>query len=246
MQVDLTSGLAYEQAYYAQVCDLTFHIASSYTHTHACTHTCMRTHTQICTHAQPFYGFLDSVRDNTGELAPEETFTHSHLSWSSVIPCLLPPSFTIHSILLVQFMCLTVFFHNLSPSFLWSTSWPGTLNFILHIFLHSIIVFLGNKKLFIWHIHYMHQQNLLCTYAQCYIWWLIVRWTLVNLLLRDSDSCKIFLLPIGETITGTYSFSHNLLCLFINFVCVSATLYPLINVLYVQQFTGVPCWLFCE
>ena len=107
MQVDLTSGLAYEQAYYAQVCDLTFHIASSYTHTHACTHTCMRTHTQICTHAQPFYGFLDSVRDNTGELAPEETFTHSHLSWSSVIPCLLPPSFTIHSILLVQFMCLT-------------------------------------------------------------------------------------------------------------------------------------------
>jgi len=28
-----------------------------------------------------------------------------------------------------------------SPSFLWSTSWPGTLNFILHTFLHPIIVF---------------------------------------------------------------------------------------------------------
>ena len=32
-------------------------------------------------------------------------------------------------------------FHNLSPSFLWSTSWPGTLHFILHTFLHLIIVF---------------------------------------------------------------------------------------------------------
>ena len=32
-------------------------------------------------------------------------------------------------------------FHNLSPSFLWSTSWPGILHFILHTFLHPIIVF---------------------------------------------------------------------------------------------------------
>ena len=30
------------------------------------------------------------------------------------------------------------FFHNLSPSFLWSTSWPGTFHFILHTFLHTI------------------------------------------------------------------------------------------------------------
>jgi len=45
-------------------------------------------------------------------------------------PYLLPPSTTIHGILPVQFTCLTVFFHNLSPSFLWSTSWPGTLHFI--------------------------------------------------------------------------------------------------------------------
>jgi len=33
----------------------------------------------------------------------------------------------IHSILLVQFTCLTVLFHNLSPGPLWSTSWSGTL-----------------------------------------------------------------------------------------------------------------------
>jgi len=88
---------------------------------------------------QPFYGSVDC----TGEPVPEETFTHSHvsLSWSSVIPCLLPPSVMIYGILPVQLTCLTVFLHNLCPSFLWSTSWPGTLHFILHTFLHPIIVF---------------------------------------------------------------------------------------------------------
>ena len=70
------------------------------------------------THTQPFYGSLDFVRDNLGEPVPEETFTHSHLSWSSIVPYLLHPSITIHGILHVQFTCLTVFFHNLCPSFL--------------------------------------------------------------------------------------------------------------------------------
>jgi len=42
-----------------------------------------------------------------------------------------------HGIHPVQFTCLTVFFHNLAPSFLWSTSWPGTLNFILYTFIHQ-------------------------------------------------------------------------------------------------------------
>ena len=36
-----------------------------------------------------------------------------------------------HSLLPVQFMCLTVLLHNLSPSPLWSTSWSWTLYFIL-------------------------------------------------------------------------------------------------------------------
>jgi len=65
-----------------------------------------------------------------GELEPEETFTYSELSWSTIIPYLLPPSIMIHGILPVQFTCLTVFLHNLSPSDLWSTSWLGTLHFI--------------------------------------------------------------------------------------------------------------------
>ena len=56
-------------------------------------------------------------------------------------PYLLSPSTTTHGILCIQSTCSTVFFHNLSPSFLWSTSRPGTLHFILHTFLHPIIVF---------------------------------------------------------------------------------------------------------
>jgi len=56
------------------------------------------------------------VWDYTGELVPEETFTHSHVSRSSIILYQLPTSTTIHSILPVQFTCLTVFLHNLCPS----------------------------------------------------------------------------------------------------------------------------------
>jgi len=52
----------------------------------------------------------------TGEPLPEEIFTNSHLSWLSIILYQLPPSTAIHSILSVQFMCLTVFLHNLFPS----------------------------------------------------------------------------------------------------------------------------------
>ena len=44
------------------------------------------------------------------------------------------------SILFVQFTSLTVLSYNLSPGPLWSSSWPWTLNFILHAFLHQIII----------------------------------------------------------------------------------------------------------
>ena len=43
------------------------------------------------------------------------------------------------SILFVHFTCLAV----LSPGPLWSSSWSWTLNFILHTFLHPIIIFLS-------------------------------------------------------------------------------------------------------
>jgi len=45
-------------------------------------------------HTQPFYGSTDFVRNNPGEPVPEETFTHAHLSWSSIVPYLLLPSNT--------------------------------------------------------------------------------------------------------------------------------------------------------
>jgi len=58
---------------------------------------------------------------------PEETFSHSHLSWSSVILYQLTPFTTIHSILFIQFTCLTVLFDNLSPAPLWSSCWSYTI-----------------------------------------------------------------------------------------------------------------------
>jgi len=56
------------------------------------------------------------VWDYPGEPVPEETFTHSHLSWSSIILYQLPTSTMIRNILSVYFTCLTVFLHNISPS----------------------------------------------------------------------------------------------------------------------------------
>ena len=78
-----------------------------------------------------FYGSLDFVRDNPGEPVPEETLTHSHPSSSSIIPYLLHPLWSMAS-------CLTIFYHNLSPSFLWSTSWPGNIqSHSIHFFTKS-------------------------------------------------------------------------------------------------------------
>ena len=87
------------------------------------------------THRQPFNGLLSGTTR-----VPEKTFIHSHPSWSSYILYHLPPFTTIYGILFVQFMSLTVLSENLSPGPLWSSSWPRTLNFILHAFLHPIII----------------------------------------------------------------------------------------------------------
>jgi len=103
---------------------------------------------------QLFYSFLDFVWENPGEPVPEETYTHSHLLWSSVVPYLFHPSIMIHGILPVHFTCLTVFFQNISPSFLWPIFWPDTLHFILHTFLLPIIVFFSQ--------HMPYHRNLFC------------------------------------------------------------------------------------
>jgi len=62
------------------------------------------------------------VRHYPVEPVAEEIFTHSHIFWSSTVLYLLPPSNMIRSVLLVQFMYLTVFLHHLCPGPPWSTS----------------------------------------------------------------------------------------------------------------------------
>ena len=87
------------------------HNQNTFRHTH--------THAHMHKHTQPFYSSLDFVHDNPSEPVPEATFTYyySHISWSSIVPNLLHPFNTIHGILPVQFMRLTVFSHNLSRKF---------------------------------------------------------------------------------------------------------------------------------
>ena len=82
------------------------------------------------THTQPFNGLLSR---RPGGPVPEETFTHSHPSWSPDILCQLPPFAMIHSILFVQFTCLTVFFDIISPGPLWSSSSSWTLYYLLFV-----------------------------------------------------------------------------------------------------------------
>jgi len=76
-----------------------------------------------------------------GEPVPEETFTHSFIL-IIIQPLSLLSSTKIHTILPVQFTCLTIFFAQpVSTSPLWSTSWSGALRLILHTFLYLISVF---------------------------------------------------------------------------------------------------------
>jgi len=87
---------------------------------------------------------------------------HTHNRFTALLDFVSHPlsasSITIHCILPLQFTCLTVFFHNLSPpSLIWSTSWPGTLNFILHTFLHPLSSF---------HSTCPYHRNLFCCITQ--------------------------------------------------------------------------------
>ena len=80
-------------------------------------------------------------------------------------PYLLSPYNTIHGILPIPSTCFTFFFHNLSPSFLWSTSWRGTLHFILHT-LHCNKIQLYH----LWHITNLRFLSILyCTLYKVYI-----------------------------------------------------------------------------
>ena len=77
---------------------------------------------------QPFYGSVDFVWDNLGEPVPEETSpTHTHCghqSSQSAFSIYYDPWHPPYSIQVLYSLFPQ------SPSFLWSTSWPGTLCFI--------------------------------------------------------------------------------------------------------------------
>ena len=79
------------------------------------------------------------VSQNQKEHSPTHTY-HGH---QSSLICFLHLLWSMASCLF-NLRAWQSFFHNFSPSFLWFTSWPGTLNFILHTFLHPIIVFFCN------------------------------------------------------------------------------------------------------
>jgi len=110
-----------------------------------------RTHTHTHNH---FMASLDYVRDNMGEPLPEETFTHSHLSWSSVIPYLLPPFIMIHGILPVEFTCLTIFFAQpLSKSSVLPLGLEPSTLYSIHFFTQSSSSFCDT---------YPYHHNLFC------------------------------------------------------------------------------------
>ena len=98
---------------------------------------------QRCQRSQNYnYGSLDFVRDNPGEPVPEETFTHSVVVINHPLS-----AFSIYYDLW-HLLCSIYVSESLFPQslFMFSLvyllgSWPGTLHFILHTFLHPIIVF---------------------------------------------------------------------------------------------------------
>ena len=94
---------------------LVFLTGTSHTHTHTHTHTTILRLCGICP-GQPGWA---GTRRNIHPLTLIVVINH---------PYLLSPSITIHGILRIQSTCSTVFFHNPSPSFLWSTSGISTCN----------------------------------------------------------------------------------------------------------------------
>jgi len=66
---------------------------------------------------------------------------HSHLSWSSIIPYLLPPSITIHGILPLQFTCLTVFSTISLQVFFGLPDLASSTSYSIHFFTNHCLLF---------------------------------------------------------------------------------------------------------
>jgi len=84
------------------------------------------------THTQPFNGLLSGTTW-VDRYQKKHSPTHTHpISSSSIYNDPWHPR--------VEFTSLTVLSDNLCPGPPWSSSWPWTLNFILHAFFHPIII----------------------------------------------------------------------------------------------------------
>jgi len=91
----------------------------------------------FCT--QPFNCLL-SETTRVGQYHKKHSPTHTHPDHRTSFIIFLHLQRSMASSF-VQFTSLTVLSDNLSPGPLWSSSWPWTLNFILHAFLHPFIIF---------------------------------------------------------------------------------------------------------
>jgi len=105
------------------VCVCVWYVCVTDTHT--------RTHNHIVAFCPGLPGWAGTRRNTPTHTYPDQQTLFYQL----------PPSTTIHSILCVQFTCLTVLFHNLSPGPLWSPSWSWTLcsstSYSIHSFTQS-------------------------------------------------------------------------------------------------------------
>jgi len=106
------------------------------------------THTTV---QQPF------VQDYPGRPVPEETFTHSHPSWSSDILYQLSPFTAIHSILCVQFTCLTA---SLQVLFGLPRGLGPSTSYSMHFFMQSSSSFRSTCP---------YQQQLIIHYSETFI-----------------------------------------------------------------------------
>jgi len=92
-------------------------------------------HKHTHTHTQPFKG-LWSRTSQVGRYQKKHSPTHTHPDHRTSFTIFLRIQWSMASSLFI----LRVVSYNLSPGPLWSSSWSWTLNFILHTFLHPIII----------------------------------------------------------------------------------------------------------
>jgi len=122
------------------------------------THTHTKTHTQVPNQFTTLW--ILSGTTQVSQNQKKHSSTHTYHGHQSSLICFLHLLQSMASSVF-KFTCLTVFFHNLSSGFLWSTSSPGTLHFTLHTF------FTQSLSSFRSAFHYHHK--LFCCSTDCHL-----------------------------------------------------------------------------